>query len=98
MAVSPIARKLLIKPGMRLLVLAPPEEYLDQLQPLPEGTSLVEGADSTVDFAQVFARDAAQAQQLVPRAVGALKPGGLLWVCYLKGGKKAGTDLNRDIL
>ena len=31
-------------------------------------------------------------------AIKAMKPDGLLWVCYPKGGRKAGTDLHRDIL
>jgi len=35
---------------------------------------------------------------VVGPAFGTVKPGGLLWVCYPKGGRKAGTDLNRDML
>ncbi len=27
-----------------------------------------------------------------------LKPDGLLWICYPKGGSRVKTDLNRDIL
>lgn len=82
---------------MRCLVSNPPSGYLDKLSPLPEGASLV-ASGSGVDFVQVFVKDAAEAGQLVPPAAKAVKPNGLLWVCYLKGGQKAGTDLNRDVL
>ena len=51
-----------------------------------------------LDFVQVFVRDSAELARLGPAALGAVKPDGLLWICYPKGGRKAGTDLNRDIL
>lgn len=43
-------------------------------------------------------RDTQELDSTGPAALRAVKPGGLLWVCYPKGGVKAGTDLNRDIL
>jgi hypothetical protein len=56
------------------------------------------GEDQSLDFVQVFVRDSAELERLAPSAIAALKPDGLLWVCYPKGGSKAGTDLNRDVL
>jgi hypothetical protein len=46
----------------------------------------------------LFAADAAALEKAFPAARAASKAGGLLWIAYRKGGKKAGTDLNRDIL
>src|SRR5215472_17586483 len=94
--VNPLARKLLIRPGSRVAVVNAPAGYADRLLPLPEGAALVELAPG-VDVVQVFARDRAE----LDRSAGALRAvrqGGLLWVCYPKGGRKAGTDLNRDLL
>ena len=97
-AVTPLAKKLLLKAGYRGALVNAPAGYADRLLPLPDGAALVEGLQPGLDFVQVFVRDAAGVQRLVPDAAAAVKPNGLLWVCYPKGGKKAGTDLNRDIL
>ena len=51
-----------------------------------------------MDAVIAFARSSAEADTLAPAAIGAVKRNGLLWLCYMKGGAKAGTDLNRDIL
>jgi len=98
MTTSPLARKLLVKPGHRMAVINAPPGYADQLQPLPEGAELVDRPKMAVDVVQVFLRDCGDLDRAAPAAVKAMKPDGLLWVCYPKGGKKAGTDLNRDIL
>ncbi len=93
---SPLARKLLIKPGNRVALVNAPAGYAERLLPLPDGAQLVD-LQRGLDVVQVFAHDRADLQ----RAAGAfrsIREGGLLWVCYPKGGKKAGTDLNRDLL
>jgi hypothetical protein len=94
---TPLARKLLIKPGNRVALLNAPDGYADRLRPLPEGAELVDRAEPGLDVVQVFARDRAELRR-AEAALRSVREGGLLWVCYPKGGKKAGTDLNRDIL
>jgi hypothetical protein len=82
---------------MRVMVLNAHDGYFQQLEPLPEGAALVpSGAD--LDCVQLFAKDLADLNEHVSRAAQAVKYDGLLWVAYPKGGGKAGTDLNRDIL
>jgi hypothetical protein len=93
---TPLAKKLLIKPGSRVALLNAPEGYAERLQPLPEGAELVD-LQPGLDVVQVFARDRAELRRSAA-ALTSVRDGGLLWVCYPKGGKRAGTDLNRDIL
>ncbi len=91
-----LAKKLLIKPGSRIGLVNAPPGYAERLEPLPERAEVVD-LQPGLDVVQVFAHDRAE----LARATGALtsvREGGLLWVCYPKGGKKAGTDLNRDLL
>jgi|SRR5579884_126095 hypothetical protein len=95
--VSPIAKKLLIKPGMRVMVLNAPGDYFRKLEPLPEGVALVPSG-SDLDVVQAFVKNSDELAEVAPRAAQSVKKNGLLWLCYLKGGEKAGTDLNRDIL
>ena len=95
---SPLAKKLLVKPNHRLAIVNAPEDYLARLAPLPDGAEIVGSLEPGLDFVQLFARDGADLDRLGPAAFDAVKPDGLLWVCYPKGGRNAGTDLNRDIL
>jgi hypothetical protein len=89
-----LVKKLLLKPGMRAMVINAPAGYLDRITPLPEGVTLVDGGP--VDWVQVFLRDKAEVDALAPHGIEALKAQGVLWLCYPKGGAKAGTDINRD--
>src|SRR5215471_13796028 len=93
---SPLARKLLIKPGSRVALVNPPAGYAERLQPLPDDAELVD-IEPGLDVLQVFVQDRAALDQAAP-ALRSVRDGGLLWVCYPKGGRKAGTDLNRDLL
>jgi len=95
---SPLAKKLLLKPGHRGALVNPPADYLERLQPLPEGAQVETQLGSGLDFVQLFAKNSGELAEYAPAAIRAVKPDGLLWVTYPKGGKKAGTDLNRDVL
>jgi hypothetical protein len=101
MAGSPLAKKLGIKAGHRVLVMSAPEGYMEMLGPLPEGVEvqvrLPAGADGTFDFVQVFARSRADVDTQAAEALRALRPGGLLWFSYPKGSSKVKTDITRDI-
>lgn len=84
---------------MSVTLIAAPDDVADLLRPLPEASELREvSSGDTSDAVLLFAADSASLDRLLAGAVEATKPGGLLWVAYPKGGKKAGTDLNRDLL
>lgn len=95
-----LVRKLQLKPGMRVMVLNAPEGYLDRLTPLPQDAVLVEQAPA--DWVLVFVRNKVEVDSLAPRGLEAVKREGVLWLCYPKGGAKAGSldgvkvDINRD--
>ncbi len=98
MATSPLPKKLQMKPGQRAIIINLPADYLDKLGPLPEGVELATEPEGQFDFVQVFVKNLADVQKLVPEAAQLVKHDALLWIAYPKGGAKAGTDVNRDIL
>ncbi|MEA2645252.1 MAG: hypothetical protein QOE92_335 [Chloroflexota bacterium] len=98
MSPSPLTKKLLLKPGQRGALMAAPPGYRDLLDPLPEGVDLSDGGGDDLDWAMLFATSAADVEAKLVAVVAAVRPDGLIWICYPKGGPKAGTDLNRDIL
>ena len=89
-----LIKKLQIKPGMRVMVLNAPEGYVERLASLPEGAVFVDRGPA--DWVQVFMRNKIEVDALAPRGIEAVTREGILWLCYPKGGAKAGTDINRD--
>ena len=96
---SPLSKKLRVQPSHRLLILNPPQSYVESLQPLPKGAEFVtETAGTTVDFCHLFATNSSQLAELLPTALAACKYDGLLWVSYPKKSSKVESDLSRDAL
>jgi hypothetical protein len=93
---SPLARKLLMRPGSRVALVDPPAGYVERLGPLPDDAEVVD-LQPGLDVLQVFVGDRQALDRAAP-ALRSVRAGGLLCVCYPKGGRKAGTDLNRDLL
>ena len=98
MAISALARKLLVKPGQRMVLLNAPAGYAEALAPLPEGVAVSTAPAADADFVQVFVKDSAELHSLGPQAIGSARPDGLLWICYPKKSSKVATDLTRDVL
>jgi len=95
MVETPLTKKLMIKPGQRLLALNAPEGYLTTLG--AEATTEADpDAQGIFDFVQVFARNKADLDRFASAAIKALKPGGLLWFCYPKLTSKIKSDITRD--
>jgi hypothetical protein len=92
-APSPLAKKLLIKPGQTWLVLDPPEDYLATLEPLPDGVNLVFSIDTAVDGIQVFVKTSTELAAALAEIKPILKPETILWVIYPKKNKGIDTDL-----
>lgn len=91
-----LARKLRLPAQGELLILNPPDGYLQDLELDNQVTEYAELGAQSCDFAQVFVHSVREVDELAPTAIRAIKDDGLLWFCYPKGGAKAGTDLNRD--
>jgi hypothetical protein len=91
-----LAGKLHIKPGDLVLVLGAPDGYLDRLKPLPEGAEVREEPGEFFDVIQAFVRDRDDLDEVLELVLEALKPGGILWMCYPKRSSNVPTDLSRD--
>src|SRR2546426_8518218 len=80
---SELARKLKVDPGDRLLVVNGPLDFLDRVQPLPDGASLLtDRGDAQADVVSLFASSRAELERDFTSALAAMKPGGRLWISY----------------
>jgi hypothetical protein len=96
-AISALAKKLQIKPGMQVALVNAPAGIAKSLEPLPDRAALVPPGPSR-DAVIAFVGDDAELRRIAPQAVKSLKNDGLLWLAYPKGTARTKTDLNRDIL
>jgi hypothetical protein len=96
MSTAPLPKRLGIKPGFRVRVLAPPEGYLDQLAPLPADAEIVPKGTGPFDLVQLFVTSKADVDRQAGKVIAMLRPRGLLWIAYPKKTSKVKTDISRD--
>ncbi len=93
---SSLAKKMKLKSGQRAVVVNAPAGYLKALSPLPSRVEAAEKLQGKFDWVQVFVKNKAELDKLIPKVVRALKPDGLLWISFPKGTSRIQTDLTRD--
>jgi len=103
---SSMAKKLRLAAGQRIAVLNAPDGYTALLSPGPPDIGTRLAPAQSYDVVQLFVNSADELRRLGPDAIRALKPDGLLWITYPKGGQtRSVTDLpatpwwtKRDVL
>lgn len=94
--ISPLAKKLKLKPGTRAAVVGAPEGYLAQLGAPSDGTISETLESGPFDWIQVFVRTSAELAAIVKPLSAAIAPTGHIWISYPKGISRMQTDLTRD--
>jgi len=103
---SSMAKKLRLAAGQRVVVLNAPKGFTALLSPGPADIATRLAPAQAYDVVQLFVNSADELRRLGPDAIRAVKPDGLLWITYPKGGQtRAATDLpatpwwtKRDVL
>jgi hypothetical protein len=91
---TPLAKKLGIKEGARLLVVNAPARFDGTLGALPPAVERLARAWAPVDVVVLFATRRAELVRRFPSLARALAPGGGLWVAWPKKASGAATDLD----
>ncbi len=94
----PLFKRLGIRPFDRLLILNPPEDYPDLLQPLPPGIEFARDLQTPMDFLQYFARSRRELAQAFPGLRMILALDGALWISWPKSDLPDEFDLNEHII
>ena len=95
---KPLAQKLGIKPGERIVSIDAPDHYEQLLHPLPEGAALVDELPSTASFLHLFATQRADLVDQLRRLKPCLARGGMIWISWPKKSAKVETDLNGNLV
>jgi CheY-like chemotaxis protein len=94
---TPLTKKLGIKEGSAVALVAPPEGFADTLGALPGGARLHTSARAKRDLTICFVRSRKALMAAIPRMVAAAQQGGV-WVAWPKQASGLATDISeRDV-
>lgn len=93
---TPLARKLGIREGSRVLVVGAPSGF--SLGPVPTGASFARSARGPLDVVLLFTTTLTELRRRFPAAVRALDPAGRLWVAWPKRAARVDTDLTFEVV
>ena len=88
---APLAKKLGIKPGNRVVVIRAPSGF--QLDPLPDGVTVSSRAGAGPNVILLFTTSQADLERRAGDLAGSLDPSGGLWVAWPKKASTIGSDL-----
>ena len=99
MSQKPVAQKLQVREGQKLLLVNPPKGYAELLaKHLPKDVEVLKETNSDADVIQVFTSSKSQLKEQLGKLKTLVPPDGIIWVTYPKGTSKIKTDINRDII
>jgi hypothetical protein len=95
---TPTARKLGIKPGLRVAVLNAPTDYARLVEGLPSGVALRTSLRGPCDLVHVFVTREAELVRRIDTMRAAIAPDGAIWVSWPKRTSKMPTDVTEDVV
>lgn len=95
---TPLAKKLGLRSGMRVLALQAPAEYLDWLAPLPEGLDWRQTADAEIDLVHLYCTERSDLAARLQQLRAALRPDAALWISWPKKSARVTTDITEDVI
>lgn len=95
---TPLAKKLGIKAGHKLLLVNPPADYTTLLAPLPEPVFFVQRLAADVNLAQLFCVERSELAQRLVKAREVLAADAVVWVSWPKKAAKVPTDITEDVV
>jgi hypothetical protein len=90
---TPLVAKLGIRPGARLALIHPPDEFAATLGTLPPGVTLAPAAGWRCDVVLLFVTSRGQLAAELAAALSGLAAAGGLWVAWPKRASGVSTDL-----
>ena len=96
---TPLTKKLGLKPGLAIRVMAAPDGYWEWVSPLPEGIKAISRAKrESADFIHLFVKERKKFEKEFLKLKGALKKDGMFWVSWPKKSSKVASDLDENLI
>lgn len=94
---TPLSKKLGIKAGWQVRLVNAPDNFVDELQPLPDGVVFTDD-EGALPFVLLFALNSAELHTHLPQLKPQIFPKGMLWIAWPKKASKVPTDLTGDVV
>lgn len=95
---TPLAKKLGIKPGLKIRAVHPPDYYLELFGDLPEDFKLLTDKKIKKDFIHYFSKSTTALKGDILSLRNEIEENGMIWISWPKKSSKVKTDLNEDII
>jgi hypothetical protein len=96
---APLAKKLGIRSGTRILSIDAPKDYRAWLAPLPDDITFQTSARrESCDLVHMFVKSRAELVRGLPKARTAIVPDGMIWVSWYKKAAGIETDVTEGIV
>ena len=95
---TPLAKKLSLKPGMRVWFHAMPASVRDEIDRAALGLILLDAPAAGLAAAHIFVTERAELDRLLAELRPLLAPAGFIWVSWPKKASKVPTDITEDAI
>lgn len=95
---TPLVKKLGIKEGHRVMLIAAPQNYTDLLSPLPPAVQFAHRADPIVDIVQIFVTQREELATHLSTLRKQLNPDAAVWISWPKKASKVPTTVTEDTI
>lgn len=95
---TPLAKKLGIAAGVRVVARHAPSDYARLLEPMPAGVVFETNVSREIDIVHVFAERKASLKSELEALRHSIKPAGAVWVSWPKKASKVPTDITEDTI
>jgi hypothetical protein len=95
---TPLAKKLGIGPGMKVVLRAAPKNLRAQLAPIPDGVAFAARVTAATDLIHVFVKSRSKLERELASALNAMRPDAVIWVSWPKKASGVATDVTEDTI
>lgn len=95
---TPLAKKLGIKQGTKLMLVNAPDHYFSLFSDMPTDVILVNDAGELKDIIHVFTKSKAEYMALLPQMKTQMVQNGMIWISWPKKASKVPTDITEDVI
>jgi hypothetical protein len=95
---TPLATKLGIKAGARILAIDQPPDYRAALDPIPPDVEFVPRLSSRVDIIHLFVTRRTTLARELKRLRSGMRPDAAVWVSWPKKSAKVPSDITEDVI
>jgi hypothetical protein len=97
-SVTPLAKKLGIKPGARVAAVNAPPRYEELLAPLPPDVSFAKSVTAQVDVVHLFVDTRTVLASQLAGALPRIRPDAAIWVSWPKKASGIATDVTENVI